>query len=93
MSEDELGEKLVRMESIIAHLEHQYEELNKVVMEQGKVLSKALSQQERIADTLREMRQDEIRGDDRDDRDADAKDVGRGETRHRRRQASVSDQD
>ncbi len=65
MSEDELGEKLVRMESIIAHLEHQYEELNKVVMEQGKVLSKALSQQERIADTLREMRQDEIRGDDR----------------------------
>lgn len=65
MSDEELGEKLVRMESLIAHLEHQYEELNKVVVEQGKVLSKALSQQEKMADTLREMRQDEIRSDNR----------------------------
>ncbi len=65
MSDEELGEKLVRMESLIAHLEHQYEELNKVVVEQGKVLSKSLSQQEKMADTLREMRQDEIRSDNR----------------------------
>ncbi len=65
MSDEELGEKLVRMESLIAHLEHQYEELNKVVVEQGKVLSKALSQQEKMADSLREMRQDEIRSDNR----------------------------
>jgi len=65
MSDDDIGEKLVRLESMMTHLEHQYEELNKVVVEQGKVLSKALSQQERIADTLREMRQDEIRSDNR----------------------------
>lgn len=65
MSDDELGKKLVGLESLITHLEQQYEELNKVVVEQGRVLSKALAQQERIAGTLREMRQDEIRGDDR----------------------------
>lgn len=65
MSNKEIGANLVRLESILTHLEHQYEELNKVVVEQGKVLAKALSQQEKMADTLREMRQDEIRSDNR----------------------------
>ena len=39
MSDEEIGEKLVRMESLVTHLERQYEELNKVVVEQGKALA------------------------------------------------------
>ena len=40
MSDEQIGEKLVRMESLVTHLERQYDELNKVVLEQGKALAK-----------------------------------------------------
>jgi uncharacterized coiled-coil protein SlyX len=65
MSDEQIGEKLVRMESLVTHLERQYEELNKVVLEQGKALAKLTNQHERIADSLLDIRQDEIRRDTR----------------------------
>jgi len=65
MSDEQTREKLVRMESLMTHLERQYEELNKVVMEQGKALAKLTAQHDRIADSLVDIRQDEIRRDTR----------------------------
>ena len=49
---DELSERLAKIESHAAHLERQYEELNLVVLDQGKVIKKLLSAQQRIAETI-----------------------------------------
>ena len=40
MSDEEIGEKMALLESLVTHLERQYEELNKVVVEQDKALAK-----------------------------------------------------
>lgn len=45
----ELLQRLDRIESHLAHLERQYEELNQVVIEQGAAIKKLQSQQQRIA--------------------------------------------
>ena len=48
----ELAERLERLESHVAHLERQYEELNGVVIEQGSVIKKLQSTQQRIAESI-----------------------------------------
>lgn len=65
MSDEQIGDKLALLESLVTHLERQYEELNQVVMEQGKALAKLTTQHDRIADSLLDIRQDEIRRDTR----------------------------
>jgi uncharacterized coiled-coil protein SlyX len=49
---DESAERLARIESHIAHLEHQVEELNGVVIEQGKVVERLRKQVQLQARTL-----------------------------------------
>jgi len=49
---DEVSERFARLESHIAHLEHQVEELNGVVIEQGKVIERMRKQVQLQARTL-----------------------------------------
>ena len=46
------GDRLVRIEATIAHLEHQVEQLNGVVIEQGKELEQLKRLVQRQAETL-----------------------------------------
>jgi uncharacterized coiled-coil protein SlyX len=41
---DETAERFARLESHLAHLEHQVEQLNEVVIEQGKTLDRLVKQ-------------------------------------------------
>ena len=41
---DEISERFAKLESHVAHLEHQVEELNGVVIEQGKVIDRLRKQ-------------------------------------------------
>ena len=49
---EEASERFARLESHIAHLEHQVEELNEVVIEQGKVIERLRKQAQLHARTL-----------------------------------------
>jgi uncharacterized coiled-coil protein SlyX len=49
---DELWRKLEVLESHLAHLERQYEQLNEVVIEQGKKLARASSRLKTLGQTL-----------------------------------------
>ena len=49
---DETSERFTRLESHIAHLEHQVEELNGVVIEQGKVIERLRKQVQLHSRTL-----------------------------------------
>lgn len=51
MSED-AAERFARLESHIAHLEHQVEQLNEVVIEQGKVIERLRKQVQLQSQTL-----------------------------------------
>lgn len=57
----ELAQRLERLESHVAHLERQYEELNQVVIEQGKALRKIQTQQARLSETVETAELDRIR--------------------------------
>ena len=50
--EPEIAQRLERIESHLAHLERQYEELNQVVIEQSATIKKLQSQQQRMAQTV-----------------------------------------
>jgi uncharacterized coiled-coil protein SlyX len=45
--------RLQKLESNIAHLEHQYDELNKVVIEQSRSITRLQSELSRASETLR----------------------------------------
>ena len=49
---EESSERFARLESHIAHLEHQVEELNGVVIEQGKVIERLRKQVQLQARTM-----------------------------------------
>ena len=49
---DEISERFARLESHIAHLEHQVEELNGVVVEQAKTIERMRKQVQLQARTL-----------------------------------------
>ena len=57
----EFSERLARLESNIAHLEKQYEELNQVVIEQAKTIRKLQSNQQRLADSVETAELDRIK--------------------------------
>jgi uncharacterized coiled-coil protein SlyX len=57
----ELAERLERLESHVAHLERQYEELNGVVIEQGAAIKKLQSVQQRVAETIENAELDRIK--------------------------------
>ena len=57
---EELVQRLERLESHVAHLERQYEELNQVVIEQGRLLKKLQTQQHRLADTIETAERERI---------------------------------
>ena len=59
---DELAERFAKIESHAAHLERQYEELNQVVIEQGRAINKLLSAQQRIAETIETTELERIKG-------------------------------
>ncbi len=60
MSEN--NERLVRAEASLAHLEHQYDQLNRVVVEQAKLLERLRKQLERLTETLETQELERIRG-------------------------------
>ena len=57
-------ERQVRVESQLAHLDHQYDQLNRVVVEQGRELQRLQAEVQRIARTLEGMERERIDGKD-----------------------------
>jgi uncharacterized coiled-coil protein SlyX len=60
----ELAERLARIESHLAHLERQFEELNQVVIAQGRELARLKSAQQKIGDTIEASEGEHIRATD-----------------------------
>ena len=58
----ELASRLEKIESHLAHLERQFEELNAVIVEQAKVLSRLQASQRKIGETVETIELDRIRG-------------------------------
>ena len=57
----ELAERLARIESHLAHVERQYEQLNEVAVEQAAVLRKLQARVQRVAETLDRNENDRIK--------------------------------
>jgi uncharacterized coiled-coil protein SlyX len=58
----ELASRLEKIESHVAHLERQLEELNGVVVEQEKLLARLHASQRKIGETVETIELDRIRG-------------------------------
>jgi SlyX protein len=56
-----MAERLARAEAAVAHVERQYDELNAVVVEQGRVIERLRRQVERLTETLQHQELDRIR--------------------------------
>ncbi len=61
MNPVEMGERLERAEAAVAHLERQYDELNAVVIVQGRELERLRRALERLGETLETQELDRIR--------------------------------
>jgi uncharacterized coiled-coil protein SlyX len=59
--DNELAERLEKIESHVAHLEHLYEQLNQVVLDQGRQLAKVGAQQQRISQTVESGERERIK--------------------------------
>lgn len=59
--DQETSRRIENIESSIAHLERQYEQLNEVIVEQAGVIKKLLSQQQRMAETVETAEIDRIK--------------------------------
>jgi uncharacterized coiled-coil protein SlyX len=57
----DLAERLTRLESHFTHLEHLYEQLNQVVLDQGRQLAKLTAQQSRITETVESIERERIK--------------------------------
>jgi len=53
--------QLTQIESHLAHLERQYEELNKVVIEQGRTIARLLKENTKVSDAVQAMELERIR--------------------------------
>jgi uncharacterized coiled-coil protein SlyX len=62
VNEDELTERLTRAEATIAHLERDYEVLNQVVIDQGKIIGRLQKQIERLEGTVEAQELERVRG-------------------------------
>ena len=60
---EELSQRLEKIESHLAHLEQQFDKLNEVVIEQGRSLKKLQTHQQRIAQTVERFESDRIKSD------------------------------
>ena len=59
--EKELRERIDRLESHLAHLERQYDELNQVIIDQSRQLKRIQGQTQRIAETVENAEMDRIK--------------------------------
>ena len=57
----ETSQRLERIEANIAHLEHQVEQLNEVIIEQGKLVESLKKQVQRQAATMESLEMDRIK--------------------------------
>ena len=57
----ELAARLDKIESHLAHLEHQHEQLNQVVVEQAKTIAKMQGHQTRLSDTLESIELERVK--------------------------------
>ncbi|KAB2645318.1 MAG: SlyX family protein [Verrucomicrobia bacterium] len=57
---DEISQRLERLEANSAHLEHQVEQLNQVIIEQAKTIEVLKKQAQRQSQTLESMELDRI---------------------------------
>ena len=57
----EIAARLEKLESHLAHLEHQYDQLNQVVIEQSHQLAKLLALQKKVSETLENIEIDRIK--------------------------------
>jgi uncharacterized coiled-coil protein SlyX len=53
--------RLEKTEAALSHLEHQYDQLNAVVVEQGKLLERLRKQVERLSESIEAQEMDRIR--------------------------------
>jgi uncharacterized coiled-coil protein SlyX len=58
---DEPAERLARIETQLAHLEHQVDQLNAVIIAQGREAAQAKKQLQRLATTLETIELDRIK--------------------------------
>jgi SlyX protein len=58
---DETSQRMEKLESHVAHLEHQVEQLNEVVIEQGKLLDKLKKEIQRQSSSLQTMELERVR--------------------------------
>ena len=56
----ESAQRLEKIESHLAHLERQYEELNQVVIEQARVLTRLLKEQTKVSGAVETMEMERI---------------------------------
>jgi uncharacterized coiled-coil protein SlyX len=58
---DDTSQRLQKIEAHVAHLEHQVEQLNDVIIEQGKTIEQLKKQLQRQATTLESIELDRIK--------------------------------
>ena len=58
---DEIAARFEKMEANIAHLEHQVEQLNEVIIEQGKLLERVKKEVQRQSSTMESMELERIK--------------------------------
>jgi uncharacterized coiled-coil protein SlyX len=58
---NETSQRLERLEANVAHLEHQVEQLNEVIIEQGKLTESLKKQIQRQAATMETLEMDRIK--------------------------------
>jgi uncharacterized coiled-coil protein SlyX len=52
---DEASERVLRLEASVAHLEHQVEQLNEVIIEQGKLLDRLKKEVQRQSSAMQTL--------------------------------------
>lgn len=58
---NDLPERLAKIESHLAHLERQYEQLNNVVIEQGRLLARLQKENAKVSESVQTMELERIR--------------------------------
>ena len=58
---NELSERLEKIETHFAHLEHQFEQLNNVVIEQGRLLARLQKAHAKVSQTVETIELEKIR--------------------------------
>jgi len=64
----EISQKLIDLESLIAHLQHEFEQLNSVVIEQNQRIDRLQSAQQKLEHQLQTLEEDPEQRDPDDER-------------------------